>query len=505
MKILTSAQIKETDRLTIEKEPISSLCLMERASVRFTQWFTKRFGTSNPVVVFAGQGNNGGDALAISRLLIERNFSVKVYLLSAGSTLSPDCRINLEKLKAYTNPGILDENSVKNFPVIGPNEIVIDGIFGSGLNRIVEGVAADLIRHINRNEGSVVSIDIPSGLFGEDNRYNNPENIIRANYTVSFEFPFLSFFMKENEKFTGDWNIIPIGLHKESVESLKTSHFALDADEIRKLLISRNKYSHKGSFGHALIIAGRYGMMGAAVLSARACLRGGAGLTTVCIPRAGYNIIQTSAPEALIELGKADEYFSEVPDLSQYQAIACGPAIGKAQATSDALRELIMNAKVPLVLDADALNIISEHKEWMEHLPSGSVITPHPKEFDRLAGESPDMYSRHLKQVEMAKKFKIVVILKGAHTIITSPDGVSYINTAGNPGMSTGGTGDVLTGLVVSLLAQGYSSLSASNIAVFIHGLAADIAVNSGSMEALIAGDIIENLGRAFRLVKGRG
>jgi hydroxyethylthiazole kinase-like uncharacterized protein yjeF len=504
MKIFSSSQIKEIDRHTIENEPISSLQLMERASLRFTQWFTSHFDTSNPVIVFAGAGNNGGDALAISRLLIERRYLVKVYLVMTGSELSGDCAVNLEKLKGYSKPVILSVDNLKALPDSDPGGIIIDGIFGSGLNRPVEGPVAALIRHINKHKGSIVSIDIPSGLFGEDNRNNNSENIIKATHTVSFEFPFLSFFMGESEKYTGNWEIVKIGLHNESIENLDSRYFTIDSDTVRSLFIPRKKFSHKGTYGHALIIAGRYGMMGAAVLCAKACLRGGTGLTSLCIPGLGYDILQTSVPEALVQSGGSDEIFKDVPELSAFQAIACGPAIGQTTDTVEALHELILRAKVPVVLDADALTILSDHKDWLSHLPAGSIITPHPKEFDRLAGTSTDMYSRHLKQLKIAKKYKITVILKGAHTIISTPDGKSYINTTGNPGMATGGTGDVLTGLLVSLIAQGYNSRNASMIAVFIHGLAADLALETSSMEALIAGDIIENFGQVFRQVKGK-
>ncbi len=505
MKLFSSSQVREIDKLTIENEPVISINLMERASMKFTQWFTGKFDTSYPVVVFAGSGNNGGDALAISRILIGRQYQVRVYLLPTGSFLSPDCAINLERLKAYTNPIILDSGSLSDFPTIDPEAIVIDGIFGSGLNRPVEGWIADIIRNINTNARMVVSIDIPSGLFGEDNRGNNLENIIKANHTVSFEFPFLSFFMSGNELFTGTWEVVPIGLHKESIENTDTSYVTIDAQGIRNLLIPRKKFSHKGTYGHALVIAGRTGMMGAAVLAAKACLRGGAGLTTVCVPASGMDILQVAAPEALTLTRRSDAFFDEVPDLSIYQTIACGPAIGTSAETAAALHKLIVTAKMPLVLDADALTLLSEHKEWLEQLPPGSVITPHPKEFDRLAGATADMYSRHLKQLEFAKKYKILVVLKGANTIVSTGEGKSYINTTGNPGMATGGTGDVLTGLVTSLIAQGYRSLDAALIGVFIHGLAGDIALETSSTESLIAGDLIDNFGRAFLQIKGHG
>ena len=502
MQIFTSKQVKEIDLRTIEKEAISSIDLMERAARKFTDWFTSNFDSSNRIVVFAGAGNNGGDALAISRLLIERNYEVHVYLIKNTNLLSESCETNYKRLRNYHSAEIIDSADSGKLPRLSKKDIVIDGIIGSGLNRPVDGIAAQVIRHINQNSGEVVSIDIPSGLFGEDNSINNFDSIVHASYTVSFEFPFLSFFMKENEKFTGKWEVISIGLDKETISSLESQYSTIEADSIRNLLIPRKKYSHKGTFGHALIIAGRHGMMGAAVLSVKACIRGGAGLTTACIPGYGYNILQTSIPEALIESANSNEFFNGFPDLNPYQAIACGPAIGRSDGTAEALRKLILAAKVPVVLDADALNILSEHQELLEQLPSGSVITPHPKEFDRLAGKSSDMFSRHLKQLEFSRRYNLLVILKGAHTIISDPSGMSYINTTGNPGMSTGGTGDVLTGLIVSLMVQGYSSLHASILAVFIHGLAGDIALDSSSEEALIASDIIEHFGRAFRIVK---
>jgi len=505
MQIFTSLQVKEIDRFTIENEPVTSIKLMERAATRFIQWFVSHFDAKHPVVVFAGPGNNGGDALAIARLLTERQYSVRVFMVSTGVALSADCAINLQKLSLYLHPEFIDGQSIPKLPYINRDEIIIDGIFGSGLNRPPEEPVASVIRHINQSGARVVSIDIPSGLRGEDNRSNPPENIIKATNTVSFEFPFLSFFMSENVKFTGEWDVISIGLHKEIIDQIKTPYSTIDDAAIRNLLIPREKFSHKGTFGHALVVAGRYGMMGAAVLCGKACLRGGAGLTSMFVPRKGYDIIQASVPEALLAAGSTEEYFDTLPELNSYQGIACGPAIGLSPTTARALHELILQARVPLVLDADALTILSENKKWIKELPPDSVLTPHPKEFDRLAGDSKDMYSRHLRQIEFASENNVIIVLKGAHTRITTPGGESYINTTGNPGMASGGSGDVLTGLLVSLIAQGYSSLNASLIAVYIHGLAADIALGSSSVEALVAGDIIENTGKAFRFVKNQG
>jgi NAD(P)H-hydrate epimerase len=497
MKVLLTSQRKEIDKLTIQNEPVSSLNLMERASRRFTEWFTAHFPVSGYVKIFAGTGNNGGDALAIARMLIERNYKVKVYLLMSSNSLSNDCEINLSRLKNYISPEIFLQGKEFSYPEILKDDIIIDGIFGSGLNRPADGIYAGFIQHINKFSQCTVSIDIPSGLFGEDNRNNIPGNIIRAHHTVSFEFPFLSFFMSENEDFTGNWKIVPIGLHLPSLLELDPQYTLIDRQLVRSKLKIRKKFSHKGNYGHALIISGRHGMMGAAVLCSRACLRGGAGLVTACIPESEFPVVQQAVPEALV-LGSGTEFFSAVPELSPFQAVACGPATGLIENSRSALINLINSVKVPLVLDADALTILSGNKKLFEKFPENTVITPHPKEFDRLIGESPDSFSRHLKQIEFAKKYRITVILKGAHTIICTPEGESFINSTGNPGMASGGSGDVLTGLLVSFLAQGYSVVDSAIIAVYIHGLAGDIALMNSSWESLIATDIIENLGQAF-------
>ncbi|MCB8995617.1 MAG: NAD(P)H-hydrate dehydratase [Bacteroidales bacterium] len=499
MKILTSRQMQQLDRLTIENEPISSIKLMERASLRFCEWFRKNFDNSHKITIVAGPGNNGGDALAIARLLIERNYPVKVFMVSKISSLSADCSIMYDRLKDYNIPEVITDGCENFKPEAG--DIVIDGIFGSGLNRPVEGETAKIIGRINEHPGRVISIDIPSGLLGEDNSGNVPENIIKADFTISFEFPFLSFFMTENEEYTGEVHVIPIGLDKKSADTIKSSYQTIDLAAVHQLIRTRKKNSHKGSYGNALIIAGKYGMMGAAVLAVKACVRGGAGLTTACIPRKGYDIMQISLPEALIKMGQSDEFIDILPELESFQAVACGPAIGKAAVTEKVLAELLKHCKVPLVLDADALNLLAEHPEWLEILPVNTILTPHPKEFDRLAGPSDNSYNRHLKQIDFARKYHSIVILKTANTIITFPDGKSYINTSGNAGMATGGSGDVLTGLLVSLLAQGYSRFEACLLSVYLHGLSADIALESSSMESVIPTDLIENLGKAFRRI----
>ncbi len=502
MKIFSTKQVQEIDTFTIENEPIASIDLMERASKAFMLWFIRHFDVSQEVIVFAGPGNNGGDALAIARMLYNRNFKLKVYFIQLTGNISKNCLANYERLKQLPHEILKDLKHNDPLPLIPSGSVIIDGLFGSGLNRPVTGFPATIIDAMNHSGVQVVSIDIPSGLFGEDNRNNIPEAIVKASFTLTFQFPFLSFFFAENYIYTGEWDIANIGLNKDIIQRIDTNYIFLSHNLIYRKIKPRPRFSHKGTFGHALLISGSYGMMGAAVIASRACLRGGAGLVTTHIPRSGYTILQTNVPEGLVSLDSSEFVFSEIPDLENISAIGIGPGISTDNGIDSILYSLIKTTKVPMVIDADGLNILARHKEWYVHLPQNSIITPHPKEFDRLVGDSEGMYERHLKQLDFAKKYNIIVVLKGAYTIITLPDGRSYFNSTGNPGMATGGSGDVLTGLMVSLLAQSYQPSDAALISVYLHGLAADIAVEKTGQEALIASDISENIGNAFQLLK---
>jgi len=502
MKIFRADQVREIDAYTIKNEPVRSIDLMERAASRLAGWYVRHFHTNRKVVIFAGPGNNGGDALAIARMLADRQFRVECYLLRFGK-LSEDCAINLERLKSQGLVKLIETGEQDPLPEIDHIDVVVDGIFGSGLSRSVTGLAARVIQHINEQAGSVIAIDIPSGLFGEDNSGNDPGKVIRADYTLTFQFPFLSFFFGDNEEMVGQWRVHDIKLHPVAIEGMETGYRTIEPEEIRSFLPQRRKYAHKGTFGHALMISGSYGMMGAALLSGESCLRSGAGLVTLHVPRFGYGIVQTGFPEAIVSLDQSDILFSEPPDLTSYSAVGIGPGLGCKSNSCKGLKMVLERVRVPLVIDADGLNILSEHTEWLDILPENSVLTPHPREFDRLAGPSENSYKRHLKQIEFARKYRVVVVLKGAHTGIASPAGGYWFNTTGNPGMATGGSGDLLTGLITGLLAQGVPSLEAALIGVYIHGLAGDRAVEFSSEEALIAGDIMLYYGEAFSELKG--
>lgn len=501
MKIFRAAQVQEIDAYTIENEPVASEDLMERAALRLTSWYVRRFHINQKVVLFAGPGNNGGDALAMARLLADRQFKVECYLLEFGK-MSADCILNKKRLLEQDMVRFFELGKDDLLPSISKEDVLVDGIFGSGLTRPVSGFPARVIDHINQQDCDVIAIDIPSGLRGEDNAETIPGTVVRANFTLSFQFPFLSFFFSENNIYVGQWHILDIRLHPAAIRTTDTPYHTLVKEDVRGMLPQRDKFAHKGTFGHGLIISGSYGMMGAALLAGEACLRAGAGLTTLHIPRFGYNIIQTALPEALVSLDQSDILFSQAPGLEAFTAIGIGPGLGTKPNTARGLKMLLEKAGVALVIDADGLNILSEHPEWMDLLPEGSILTPHPKEFDRLFGDSPNAYERHLKQRELAKKAGIVIVLKGAYTGIAGPDGSYFFNTTGNPGMATGGSGDVLTGLITGLLAQGMTAMEAALAGVYLHGLAGDLGAEKSSEEALIAGDILKYIGPAFSFLK---
>jgi NAD(P)H-hydrate epimerase len=502
IKIFTTEKMKDLDRYTIENKPIASIDLIERASTLFVQEFIRRFSKQCRIVVFAGFGNNGADALAVARLLKDESYKVITYLFNTKQHLSPDCLENKHRLIETDATGFNEVISNFTLPELTGNDIVIDGLFGSGLNKPIEGGFAKLISHINESDAYVVSIDIPSGLFGEDNRKNNTEAIIRADITLTFSYPKLAFLLPENEEFAGKWKVLDIGIHPDIITKTKTPYNLILEDDICKTILPRRKFGHKSLYGHALLIAGSRGKMGAALLASRACMRSGAGLLTAHIPQCGELILQTASPETMLSFDPHPEYYTTLPDLSPYSAIGIGPGLGRQPQTASGLGDLFRKARTHLVIDADALNIIASDKNLMELIPKRSILTPHLKEFDRLAGESSSGYERLMKAQSLAREHKLIFILKGAYTAICTPGGNIYFNSTGNPGMATAGSGDVLTGIILGLLAQGYEPETASVISVFLHGTAGDHAAATHSEESMIAGDIISSLGIAFKQVK---
>lgn len=497
MKLFSAEEIRAWDQYTIQQEPISSIDLMERAAGKCVDWLERNNYTDKPFHIFCGKGNNGGDGLAIARMLSERNQSVTVHILEFGHKGTDDFQANLARLHQYTDITIRFVQTEENFHELNPEDLVIDALFGSGLNRGLEGVTAGLVNHINQSGCTVISIDIPSGMFTDHSSKGNV--VIKAHLTLSFQCYKLAFLVAENSDFIGEVHILDIGLHPGYYKSVSSKYELTDKEIIHSIYKPRNRFSHKGNFGHALIIAGSYGKIGAAVLASKACLRSGVGLLSCHIPKCGYDILQTALPEAMVITDFNSSFITKIEDdLSKYKAIGIGPGIGKASETKLMLKQVFDNYKNPVVLDADALNNMATQKDLFGHIPPGSILTPHPKEFERLFGETANDFEKVALALQKAKELNVVIVLKGHHTLITTPDGKAFFNSTGNAGMATGGSGDVLTGILTGLLAQGYTSANAAILGVYLHGFAGDIAAERLSMEAMMAGDIIENLGQAF-------
>jgi len=505
MKIVSCEQIKEIDSYTITHEPIASIDLMERASAQLFKWITGRYGISEHFVIFAGSGNNGGDGLALARMLESSGYLVDVQYIAISDKMSPEFRLNLDRLKNVTNVTINTIKDISQFPIIRSGDIIIDAIFGSGLTRPVTGLMAEVIEMINKTESLVISIDLPSGLFGEDNIYNSVNGIIRADYTLTFQFPKLSFMFPDNVAFVGEWIVLPIGLDEKAIQKSVSPYRLLLCSDILPLLKTRNKFDHKGIYGHGLLIAGSEGKMGAAVLGASAALRSGIGLITCHIPSCGNLIIQSALSEAMVINDRSEKIISEIGPPEQFTAVGIGPGIGTDEITQLGIKSFLAGCKKPLVIDADALNIISLNIKILNILPPGTILTPHPKEFERLIGRTKNSFERLKKQIAFSEKYKCIVLLKGAHSTITLPSGEVFFNNTGNPGMATGGSGDVLTGIILSLLSQGYTPVNAAIIGVYIHGLAGDIAARESCYESIIASDIINCIGKAFNEARLNG
>ncbi len=497
MKILPVKKIREADAYTIKYEPIESIALMERAALACFEWLRPFLKKDSRVRIVCGPGNNGGDGLALARMLYEDEIDTVVWILNFTNKRSDDFKINLERLHKLGGIEVLEISKIESLPEIEDDLVIVDAIFGSGLSKPVDGFVGEVIDRINESEAVTVAIDIPSGLFADEDTQDG--EVIEADYTLSFEFPKLAFLMAQNAYYVGDWYVLPIGLHEDFIDEVEVKNFLTTSFIASDLLKGRSKFSHKGIYGHALLIAGSHGKMGASVLASKACLRSGVGLLTTHIPFSGNQILQTAVPEAMLSLDRFENYFSEIPDLSPYNAIGIGPGLGMEAQSHNALKVLIQQAKIPIVFDADALNILAENKTWLGFLPPNCILTPHPKEFERLAGNADDDFERLQLARDFAFKHQLYLVLKGAHTVVCTPKGDCFFNTTGNPGMASGGSGDVLTGMILGLLAQNYTPLEAAILGVFVHGLAGDIAADKLGYEALIAGDIVNAIGKAFK------
>ncbi len=500
MKIFTSAQIHELDKYTVEHEPITSLNLMERAAKALTRAIEEEWSNRTPVVVFAGPGNNGGDALAVARMLCEDGYLVNVFLFNVHNKLSADCASNKKRLMEAKRVKLFTEITV-NFdpPQLDADTLVVDGLFGSGLNKPLAGGFAAMVKYINQSPAKVVSIDIPSGLMTEDNSYNIHANIIRADLTLTLQQKKLSMLLADNQQYLGRLRVLDIRLSPEYIQKADCKYRILEENDIRQLLHPRNDFAHKGSMGNALIIAGCYGMSGASILATKACLRSGAGKVTAHTPKRNYEIMQISVPEAVLQMDSEETIFSEPVDTGYFDALGIGPGLGTSEATAIAMIAQLRRTSCPIVVDADALNILASHRAWMQQLPKDIILTPHPKEFDRLAGNASSNCSERLaKACELAEHLQAYIILKGHYSALCYPDGKIDFCSTGNSGMATAGSGDVLTGIITGLLARGYHQADACRIGMHLHGLAGDLAAKDLGKESLVAGDIIRYLPKAF-------
>ena len=502
MKIFSSTQIHELDKYTIDHEPIKSIDLMERAASRIVAEIRHLCTAYNTIVVFAGPGNNGGDALAVARILASEGLKVKAWLFNTTGRLSADCKTNrdrltgMKELDSFTM--VIDEFDP---PTLDASTLVIDGLFGVGLNKPLTGGYASLVKYINASPSKVVSIDMPSGLMSESNEYNVRSNIIRADVTVTIQQPKLSFLFAENQQFIGELKVVDINISKEGMAQVDAHVTILEEDDVRCRMRQRDDFAHKGTMGHALIIAGSRGMAGAAILATKACLRSGVGKVTVHTPAANIIPLQIGVPEAILDIDPDNCFFTEAVSTDRFQAMGIGPGLGNNENSAITMIGQLRRAQCPIVIDADAINILATHKAWMQQLPAGCILTPHIGEFERLEGASSDSYDRLSKAIILADRQQAYIVLKGHNTAIVTPGGRIMFCPTGNSGMATAGSGDVLTGVITALLARGYAQADACLVGTYLHGLAGDIAAKKFGKESLMASDIIDALPEAFMRV----
>ncbi|MBS1548033.1 MAG: NAD(P)H-hydrate dehydratase [Bacteroidetes bacterium] len=501
LPILTTEQIRLADAHTIAHEPVASIDLMERAATACARKLMESLAPDVPVVVLAGMGNNGGDGLAMARILTGLGKeSVQVMVLRYKAKGSSEFETNLLRLReANIAVKFVDEGAP--LPSIPPGAIVVDALFGTGLDHPVTGWLKELIVQLNALPNEVLSIDLPSGLFAGENGTNDPEAIVQADRTFTLELPKYALFMPDHARFAGTWEVVPIGLDQAFIASLKTDAAMIESADAAMQLPLRSRTAHKGNFGHAWLLAGGRGKMGAALLAAKAALRSGCGLLTAHVPADQGAVLHAAMPEAMVSLDET-ACLSVLPRFNKATAIGVGPGMGTEEATACMLKLLIQNAPAPLVLDADALNILAENRTWLAFLPSGTILTPHPKEFERFTGKAESDGHRLRLAKEMALRFKVVLVLKGAYTAVCAPDGRVYFNATGNPGMAKGGSGDVLTGIITSLRAQGLDSLSSALLGVHAHGLAGDLAAEELGMDGMLPSDLIGKLPLAWKQLR---
>lgn len=503
MKLLSTQEIREWDAFTIVREPISSVDLMERAGRACATHLLTRFSREYAFVIFCGQGNNGGDGLVVARLMAGYGYRVRVVLVQHSTRSSADFRTNLERFRQVPGADIHELTAGADLVGVwsGLSEIpgvIVDALLGSGTNKPLEGLLAETVQAINRSGRPVVSIDVPTGLPADMEQWDpgRPQLAVNAETTLTFQIPKISFLFPETGNHCGLVKILDIGLHPGYLEKRNTELEYLDQDFVNSLIVPRKKFDHKGRFGHALLIAGSRGKNGAAILAARACLRAGAGLLSVGVPQESYPILQAAVPEAMVVPDNSDRYpvFSFVPE--KYTAVGLGPGIGTEAKTLEGYKRFLEGLRKPVVIDADGINLLAAlwRSEPGFRISGQAVLTPHVKEFERLAGSAAHGYERFGMLREFARKHHVYVLLKGAHSCLATPEGPCYFNSTGNPALAKGGSGDVLTGMITGLLAQGYSPRDAALLGMYYHGKAGDAARRKRSETSVIASDLVEEI-----------
>lgn len=501
MKIFNAGQIKEIDQFTIEKEPISSAQLMERAAGACASYLLEKLTGNEAITIVCGMGNNGGDGLALGRLLLNEGRNVKIFLVKHIPSFSHDAQLMFRQLKtAYPKSLTELHTSADLFQLENPKpDLVIDALLGTGVNKPAEGLLAEAIACINAlHPATIYSIDMPSGLY-PDQSSAGIKHIVKADLVLSFQFPKLAFLLAENGSYVKDFNLLNIGLHPDAIAVTPSYLHYTSRDLIQALLLRRSKFSHKGSFGHALLLAGSQGKSGAAIIAAKACMRSGAGLLTVHSTKDTLEALLGALPEAMSSCDREASHISGIEHLQKYSAVAFGPGVGQHEDTQRVLKKILQYCTAALIIDADGLNLLAENKTWLEFLPANSILSPHVKEFDRMTRIHQGDFERLQSLKEFSQRYRSIVILKSAHTVIAMPDGNLFFNSTGNPGLAKAGSGDGLTGVILGLLCRGYTAPQAALLGVYVHGLAADRMVRTSSHESLLISDVIGELPEAFK------
>lgn len=497
MKIFSKEQIYEGDKLTAERQNISSTDLMERAGTQIFNWIHLRMqGEQVPIHVFCGIGNNGGDGLVLARHLITHGYNVITYVVNCSDKRSKDFLINYDRIKNVTKNWPILLKCEAEFPEIGRDDIIVDAVFGIGLNRPVDDWVKALFKHFRESQAFTLSIDMPSGLYA-DKVPDDENGVVWAGYTLSFQTPKLILFLPETAKYSVQWEVLDIGIDTDYLFATETEVELIGRHEVLPLYKPRDKFDHKGTYGHSLIIGGSYGKIGSVLLASRAALNIGAGLVTAFVPKCGYTALQSAFPEAMVITDDDEEMITNIKFDIEPTVIGIGVGLGTNAKTINAFATFLKENKSPLVVDADGLNILAKKKVFLKLLPKNSVLTPHPKELERLIGKWKDDFDKLKKTKAFSKKYKAIVVIKGANTITVFNDKL-HVNSTGNPGLATAGSGDVLTGVITGLISQGYEPLAATMFGVYLHGKSADLALEKYGYQSLIASNVIYYLKDAY-------